>query len=166
MVTLLMAFFLCVMSFSSFTASKRDGLERNSVVWRPRLRSASAVESSYREPAGETTERILQALESAAGAPSPDTFAIRLPLELLFENEERLSSSGARLLHALADNLRDRPWDLQFQVSHLEETPRAVQLCHFLMSQEGYEPARLAVGARSPREGEGAFVWLVLFHQS
>jgi hypothetical protein len=98
-------------------------------------------------------------------ATSPDNFAIRLPLSLLFENDEHLSSSGIRLLHALAVNLHDLPWDLQFQVGDLGDAPRAVQLCHFLMSEEGYEPARLAVGARPPRRGERDFVWLVLFHQ-
>ncbi|MGH7226748.1 MAG: hypothetical protein ACRELF_26325, partial [Gemmataceae bacterium] len=105
------------------------------------------------------------ALEGAAGKRSADNFAIRLPLNLLFDNDEQLSSSGKRLLHALAGNLRDLSWGLQFQVGHADDTPRAVQLCHFLLSREGYEPARLAVGARPTRRGERDFVWLVLCRQ-
>lgn len=169
MVTLLMAFFLCVLTFSSVAGlHKLGGLERDSVVWRPRLRHAPAapVESSYREPSRETTDHILHALDGAASAAASDNFAIRLPLSLLFENDEQLSSSGKHLLHALAVTLRDLPWDLQFQAGELGDMPRAVQLCHFLMSEEEYEPARLAVGSRPPRPGERDFIWLVLFHHS
>ena len=169
MVTLLMAFFLCLLTFSSLAGlRKRGGLERDSVVWRPRLQptaaadAEAALEPLYRDPAKDSTDHILQALERAAGTPSADNFAIRLPLSLLFNTDEQLSSSGMRLLHALADNLRDLPWDLQFQVNHTDDTRRAVQLCHFLLSKEGYEPARLAVGARPTRAGERDFVWLVL----
>ncbi|HTU22193.1 MAG TPA: flagellar motor protein MotB [Gemmataceae bacterium] len=172
MVTLLMAFFLCILTFSSLAgARKRGGLERDSVVWRPRLKQKLATDSGaamapmYRDPSRGMTDRILQALEGAADEKSADNFAIRLPLSLLFDNDEQLSSSGKRLLHALADNLRELPWDLQLQVSHADDTPRAVQVCQFLLSQEGYEPARLAVGARRPRDGEGDFVWLVLCRQ-
>lgn len=168
MVTLLMAFFLCILTFSSLAGlRKRGGLERDSVVWRPRLQQISttddvAVASMHRDPSPEMTDRILQALEGAAGERLADDFAIRLPLSLLFDNEEQLSSSGIRLLHALAVNLRDLPWDLQFQVRGAEDTPRAVQLCQFLVSQENYVPARLAVGVRSTRQDERDFVWLVL----
>lgn len=169
MTTLLMAFFLCVLTFSSVAGlRKRGGLERDSVVWRPRLRQApaEAVESSYREPSRETADHILHALDGAASAAASDNFAIRLPLSLLFENEEQLSSSGRRLLHALAVTLHDLPWDLQFQVGDMDDLPSAVQLCHFLMSEEDYEPARLAAGSRPQRRGERDFVWLVLFHHS
>ncbi len=170
MVTLLMAFFLCVLTFSSLAGlHNRGGLVRDSVVWRPRLRPApdagAAMEPMYRDPSQDTTEHILQALEGAAGASSSDNFAVRLPLSLLFEKDEQFSSSGMRLLHALADNVRDLPYDLQFQVSDAGDTPRAVQLCHFLLAQEKFEPARLAVGARTPRGDERDCVWLILSRQ-
>src|SRR5690349_1392127 len=93
MVTLLMAFFLCVLTFSSAAGlRKRGGLERDSVVWRPRFRQAPAatVESAYREPSPETSDHILHALEESASAGPSDNFAIRLPLSLLFENGEQL----------------------------------------------------------------------------
>lgn len=166
MVTLLMAFFLCVLTFSSLAGlHKRGGLVRDSIVWRPRLRPAAAMEPMYRDPSREMTEHILQALEGAAGEPSSDNFAVRLPLSLLFEKGEQFSSSGMRLLHALAVNLRDLPYDLQFQVSDAGDTPRAVLLCHFLLSREKFEPGRLAVGARPPRDDERDFVWLILSRQ-
>lgn len=166
MVTLLMAFFLCLLTFSSLAGLRqRGGLERNSVVLRPRLQQAdagAALEPLYRDPSQGTMDHILQALEGAAGEQSGENFAIRLPLNLLFDTDEQLSSSGIHLLHALAGNLREQPWDVQFQVSQAGDTPRAVQLCHFLLAQESFEPARLAVGTRSARSGERDFVWLVL----
>lgn len=171
MVTLLMAFFLCVLAFSSAALSHRwGGLGRDAVVWRPRLRQAlaadgdAAVQPLYREPSGETTEHILQALENATTTASGDNFAIRLPFSLLFDDEEHLSPSGRHLLHALAGNLHGMPWDLQLQVSDVADTPRAVQLCHFLLSEENWEPARLAIAAQ-PRPEARDFVWLVLLRQ-
>jgi hypothetical protein len=170
MVTLLMAFFLCILTFSSLAGSRKNGSqEREAAVWRPRLRSspdgAAAMEPLYRQPSREMRARILQALDGAARTPLSDNFAIRLPLNLLFEEGEQLSSSGMRLLHVLAVNLRDLPYDLQFHVGHAGDTARAVQLCHFLMAAEGYEPARLAAGRQPPRDDDGDFVWLVLSRQ-
>lgn len=172
MITLLMAFFLCILTFSSLAGMrKRGNLDRDSVVWRPRLQHTSNADSGetmasmYRDPAQDKTDRILQALERAPGEKLAEDFAIRLPLSLLFDNSEQMSTSGTRLLHALAVNLRDLPWDLQFQVGESEDTPRAVQLCQFLVSSEDYEPARLAVGVRSMRPDERDCVWLVLCRQ-
>ncbi|HTU19942.1 MAG TPA: flagellar motor protein MotB, partial [Gemmataceae bacterium] len=95
MVTLLMAFFLCILTFSSLAGvRKRGGLECDSVVWRPRLKQTlasnpgAAVAPMYRDPSRGMTDRILQALEGAAGEQSADNFAIRLPLGLLFDNDE------------------------------------------------------------------------------
>jgi hypothetical protein len=171
MVTLLMAFFLCVLALSSAVLSHQLGdPKRDSVVWRPCLRPAASADAAdalaplYRQPSRETSDRILQALENAAAAPLADNFAIGLPLDLLFDEDEQLSPSGRHLLHALAVNLHGMPWDLRFQVSDVADAPRAVQLCHFLLSEESWEPARLAVAAQ-PRPDGRDHVWLVLLRQ-
>ncbi len=193
MVTLLMAFFICIITFSSketekystkkdslignaggsgvASSSAKGTLEQDSIVWRLRVRQARASESGaemsplYQDPSVETTARILRVLEGAALGRLRDNLAVRLPRSLLFEKGDRLSSSGVRLLHAVAVNLRDLPYDLQFQVGHTEHVAQAVRLCTYLASQESYEPARLAVGGRPPTSGDGDSIWLVLARQ-
>ncbi len=193
MITLLMAFFICIITFASKETEKFDPkkdslignaggsgiastaskgtLEQDSAVWRLRIRQARASESGaemaplYQNPSLQTTAHILQALDEAEAGRMRDDFAVRLPRSLLFEKDDRLSSSGVRLLHALAVNLRDLPYDLQFQVGRDDHVGQAVKLCGFLASQEGYEPARLAVGGRPPRAGDGDTIWLVLVRQ-
>jgi hypothetical protein len=193
MITLLMAFFICIITFSSKEKEnygpKKDSLmgnaggsgiaskemkptlEQDSIIWRLRIARARVSEHGaemapvYQDPSLHTSAQILQALEEAAPGRLHDDFAIRLPLSLLFEKGEQLSSSGVRILHALAVNLRDLPYDLQFQTARDDQTGRAVRLCTYLSSQEGYEPARLAVGARPPRPADGDALWLVLARQ-
>jgi chemotaxis protein MotB len=193
MITLLMAFFICIITFASketekyttkkdsligngggsgiASSSAKGTLEHDSVVWRLRVRQARVGESGaemspmYRDPSPDTTAHILQALEGTAAGRLRDNFAIRLPRSLLFEKDDRLSSSGVRLLHALAVNLRDLPYDLQFQVGPAEHIGQAVRLCGYLASQEGYEPARLAVGGRPTADGDVDSIWLVLVRQ-
>jgi hypothetical protein len=190
MVTLLMAFFICIITFSSketerFSPKKdslvggaggkgitssleKHTLDWNSVVWRLRTYQARVSDSGtemapiYQDPSIEMTGRILHALEETVPGRLTDNFAVRLPLSLLFEKGDRLSSSGVRVLHAVAVNLRDLPYDLQFQVAHAEHTPLAVKMCVYLMSEEGCQPARLAVGSRPPVGGDRDSAWLVL----
>lgn len=179
-VTLLMAFFICVIAFAwkgeeQFSPASHcppDG----AVVWRPRLppprESATNEELAplYQDPSAEMSARILQTLEAVAPSRLTDNFTVRLPLNLLFDEGEHLSPSGARLLRALADHLRDLPYDLQFQVSRSEQLPQAIQLCGFLAAQERYEPARLAAGIVAGTSAAGTqqadAVWLVLFPQT
>jgi hypothetical protein len=169
MVTLLMALFICIIAYA------RKGGEEcaagGSVVWRPRLLQSRLTESKperasvYHDPSVETSARIVQDLESARPDPQGDTFAIRLPLNVLFDEGERLSPSGMRILHVLADHLRELPYDLQFQVSRDERLPQAIKVCSFLAAQESYEPARLAAGSRPPQTDASDALWLVLFRQ-
>ena len=174
MITLLMAFFICVIAFAwkneeQFGAAAKS-IPDGSVIWRPRLHpppeseSRSELAPLYLNPSVESSAQIVQTLEAMTPSRLADNFAVRLPLSLLFKEDKRLSPSGARLLHSLADHLRDLPYDLQFQVSRAEDLPRAIELCHYLACREGYEPARLAVGGRPPRR-DGGSVWLVLFQQ-
>ena len=174
MVTLMMGFFICVIAFAwkneeRFGAAAKS-VPDGSVIWRPRLHTPpesvprSEIAPIYLNPSAETSARIVQTLEAMAPSKLADNFAVRLPLSLLFKDGKRLSPSGARLLHALADHLRELPYDLQFQVNRAEELSQAIELCHYLACREGYEPARLAVGGRPPQEADDC-VWLVLFQQ-
>jgi hypothetical protein len=193
MITLLMAFFICIITFASKEtekyATKKDSLmgngggsglasagargsvELDSAVWRLRLHQARVREKGaeispmYQDPSMEASAQILRALEDAAPGRLRDNFAVRLPRSLLFDKGERLSSSGVRLLHAIAVNLRDLPYDLQFRVGQDEHMAQATRLCTYLASQESYEPARLAVGARPPARSDVDSIWLVLVRQ-
>lgn len=174
MITLLMAFFICIIAFA-WKGEKRYDSTVNSIldgcaVWRPRLRpppeSAARLdlESVYRNPSAATSAQIIHILDALEPTRLTDNYAIRLPMNLLFEKGECLSPSGKHLLHALAEQLRDLPYDVQFQVSRVEVFPQAIKLCGFLAHQERYEPARLAVGSHPPQEADDS-VWLVVFRQ-
>src|SRR6185437_15164403 len=110
----------------------KNRLEHNAVVWRLRLNQAHASEAGaemapmYQNPSLEISTQILQALEKALPGRLTDNFAIRL------------SASGVRLLHVLAVNLRDLPYDWQFQIAQDEHIVQAVKLCGYLATREGY----------------------------
>jgi flagellar motor protein MotB len=193
MVTLLMTFFICIITFGTretenYIPSKgtlvgtadgsgvmgaiaKTSLQRDAVVWRPRYQHArlsangSEIAPMYKDPSPETAASILRALEDAAAGRLSDDFVIRLPLALLFEKEDRLSASGVRVLHAIAVNLRELPYDLRFQVGRDEDIARAVKICGLFMMCERYEPARLAVGTRPATGGDSESLWLVLARQ-
>jgi hypothetical protein len=195
MITLLMAFFIAIITFSSKDNSGKQtsannsfvpglggpgvagpahkgGAEAESVVWRPRFRlgpsAAAGAEfaSVYRDPAEDASAAILRALAAAPPAALKDGFDVRLPLSLFFSgSSDRLTASGESILRAVAANLRDLPYDFEFRVPDGSQVRRAVAVCTFLSSRGGVHPGRLAVGVRDGGEDPYA-AWLVLTPQN
>ena len=193
MVTLLMAFFIAIITFSSSNVgqksrkkdsavdgrggtgvagpSQKGNPRMDAIVWRLHFRQPRFSETGpefaplYRDPSEDTAKGILKALLGTAPGKLGDSYILRLPLSLLFDPGGKLTSSGSHILGALAANLRELPYDFQFRVQDPDQIPLAVRLCSFLSSDGGMHPGRLAVGVRAD-EGDEDSVWVVLTRQT
>jgi len=187
MITLLMAMFICIITFSSREperySKKRDSLmygeggtgiagkmssslEQDAVVWRKRPVSARAGQHGsempplYSEPALEATAAVLRRLDGPLAGTLADNYALRVPLAVLFGPDGTVSAAGKELLASVARNLRQLPYDIAFQFDDARDLPRGVRLCQHLAEEQGIPPSRLAVGVREgPREWSSS-VWI------
>lgn len=192
MVTLLMACFIMVITFASKEpekfSKKRDSvmggeggsgsagegkqtLDHDTIVWRERPRTArlgeggSEMPSLHSDPMLETTEDILRRLELPTLGTLADSFTVRLPAALLFRSDGKLSESGLSLTHAIAQKVRQLPYDILVEVDDSQYASRAVTLCQRLMLQEQIYPGRLGVGVRQVAQPWNASVWLTYVRQ-
>jgi hypothetical protein len=189
MVTLLIACFICIITFSSKESEhykrKRDSihygtgglgiaglleqsLDRDAVVWRDRYltgrhgKPGSEIPPMYSDPALGSTAAVLRSLEEQELGKLSDSYATRVPLSLFFDAEGRLSQSGRTFLGGLANNLRNLPYDVHIQVEGRENARKAVDLAFYLAQQRSIHPGRLGVGTREGRERLNPFVWFLL----
>ena len=187
MVTLLMACFIMVITFSSKEPEKysrnRDsviqgsgslgpagaeqkGLDKDAIVWRQRPYTArvsqfgSEMPPLYADPTLERTHNILRALEAASTDSVLDNYLMRLPLTLFFDKENKLSPSGGRVLHAIAHRVQFLPYDVLVQVDDARFTARAVQVAQHLAQRESIHPGRVGVGVRETSESWNPALWI------
>jgi hypothetical protein len=192
MVTLLMACFIMVITFGNKEPEKytrnlgsvvggeggsgaigptKKALDRASVVMRvssPMGRIAeegSEVPSLYADPTLEVTAEVLKRLDAPAVGTLADSYRMRVPMGLLFDGGEHLSSAAIHLLHVIAQNLQKLPYDIRFLVDDTQSVPQAIALCQQLAEHEGVHPGRLGVGARSSAEPWNPSVWVVFVRQ-
>lgn len=188
MVTLLMALFICLLTFASqhVGAQKRpragdsvldllngEGLvakarddDLDAVVWRelpakpiftPR---GSETAPSYSDPLADTTAVILKLLDEQTPGTLADSYTIRIPLAILFNERDDMSSSGAQILRAQAANLRRLPYTLYLRVCDRENLPRALAVAQHLVKKEGFHPSRLGIGLRDEAETRSPALWV------
>jgi hypothetical protein len=193
MITLLMACFIMIITFSSKESEKfnkkrdslaggpggsgaagdpKSGLDSDSVVWRLRPPSArvskngSEMPALYSDPAMEATAaEVLKALEGPPIGTMRDSYTIRVPGPLLFLDDKALAPSGVRILGAAAHMVRPLPFDVLIEVEDPEALPKAVLAASYLEHQQGLIPARLGVGCHAPSAGVDHAVWLVFSRQ-
>ncbi len=195
MVTLLMAFFIALITFStkesggktprsgdSFVEGKggsgvagpkqTEDIPRDAVVWRLRFRQGPKTNVGaefaplYRDPSLETTEGVLLALAGTPVDKLGDAYVLQLPFGLLFGSNGKLTPSGSHVVIALANNLRNMPYDFRFTVRDSDHVSRAVHLCTFLSTQGGIHPSRMAVGVRAESDDQPDTVLLSLTPQT
>ncbi|HZU38297.1 MAG TPA: flagellar motor protein MotB [Gemmataceae bacterium] len=187
MITLLMACFIMIITFSSkesekygrnrdallsFGSSKgmagpaHDGLDHDSVIWRVRPplahigTSGSEMPPLHDDPGLEASQEILKSLQKSSDKTLKDSYTLRIPQSLLFEPNGHLSSSAPALLHALALNVRHLPYDVQIEVGDPADTDKAVTLCEYLFQHEMLHPGRLGVGLHRPADSWDPAVWV------
>src|SRR5207253_2666337 len=129
MITLLIAFFICIVTFSSREsgnqkyAKMRDsvlygeggtgtagdpvkGADQDAVLWRQVLISASRgsngsrVPPRYSNPSLNATQKVLGMMEEPTVGTLADSYSLRMPLTLLFDSAGQLTPTGRALLSA------------------------------------------------------------------
>jgi hypothetical protein len=179
MITLLIAFFICILTFASKENGKgnqrrlRDsvlyGLEGTGIagpvtkpgvadefMWRQVLLSAnpgdtgSALPPLYSDPKMDITTRALDMLEDQSTESFEDGYKVALPLSLIFDAANKLTPSGQNLLRSLGDNVRHLPFVVLIQVHGKAELKQAVVLAERLIRFEGIDPSQVGLGIAEP----------------
>lgn len=186
MITLLMACFIMIITFSSKESEKfsrkrdsllsmdgaeglveraKPGLDHDSVIWRVRPPLAhlgergSEMPPLHDDPSLEATREVLRSLDVASDKTLKDSYTIRIPVAMLFEANGRLSPAAEPLLHSLAVRLRHLPYDLMVEVGDPADNAKAITVCGYLFRNEMLHPGRLGVGLHQPAEPWNPCVW-------
>lgn len=173
MTTLLMAFFICLITFASRAVQDAPRLkdsalyaaggsgvagppanraDRDSIVWREctvsarHLNLGSAAQPTRADPVRELTAKVLRCLEEPQDRVVAENQRVALPISLLFAADDRLSASGKQVLRFVGSNLRRQPYDVHIQVDSAADLRRALAVCRFLIDEQGLVPGRLAAG--------------------
>jgi hypothetical protein len=192
MITLLIAFFICILTFASQESGKGDHRKlRDSVlygqagsgiagsnkpgdpdafVWRKVLlshnpaKAGSPVPPLYSDPTLELTRRALAMLEEAPEVTLADSYTASLPAAVLFDDRSALTKSGRELLHMVANNIYTLPVDLYVEVEGPAQLPRALVIAQHFIRREALPPARVGVGTATAG-GRPGYVRLVFVKQ-
>jgi flagellar motor protein MotB len=184
MITLLMACFIMIITFGSKEqdkySPKKDSvlegpggtgwvgvamrsMDRESIVWRQRpplgrtSRQGSEQAPSYSQSADVLGAEVLKNLANTKKIGDlSDNYDLDMPVETLFNSQGRVSDSGKQLLHAIAGNIRDLPYDMFMEASHTNDLPRLIKINQYLAEQEQMFPGRLAIGFKPTRNQQRA----------
>jgi chemotaxis protein MotB len=175
MITLLIAFFICILTFASQENGKgsqrrmRDsvlyGLDGTGIagpvtrpgvadefMWRQVVlasnpaRRGSPMPPLYSDPSMDIVPRVLAMLEESSDQSLEDSYAMTVPLAFLFGTDKKLTKSGKQLLKAAANNLRTLPFDILMQVDTRIGLPVAVTMAQYLIREEDLNPSQVAFG--------------------
>jgi hypothetical protein len=181
MITLLIAFFICILTFASKEngnkshARLRDSLvygpggtgaagdksaSADSIVWRQVLASVSAqsVGSStaprHSDPHMHLNEQVLDMLDNATETILDDNFSFRVPLVVLMSDDKAFSPAGKRLLGNIAFSLRQFPFDLIVQIDDPAIFPIAFRLTKQVTELANVAPSRagISLADNGPRQ--------------
>jgi hypothetical protein len=191
MITLLIALFICIITFASKEPERyskkldslmygtggtgiagllQRGMEQDSVLWRKRpMRARSGNVGSEMPPLHsdaslESTAEILRRLDGPTPGTLEDSYAMRVPISMLFGSDQRLSPGGRQLFQVIANNIRALPYDIQLQVNNQGDVPKAVVIAKYLWEQLGIAPSRTGVGTRTAPRTWGSSLWII-FHR-
>jgi hypothetical protein len=192
MITLLIAFFICILTFGSQgqgkNPRKRDSLiygepgtgfvgqghrnyDKDAIVWRQYAFPARLGEDGaenpplHSQPARDIAAVIVKRLDTPSDKTLADSFSMNLPFDLLLSAEGKLSSSGKEILGVLANNLRNLPYDLFIQMNGSSELVQGVTLARHLAEEGRVFPSRISVGLRPGSRSDGQ-VRFVMFRKT
>lgn len=191
MVTLLMTFFIIIVTFSS----REDGKEkfpklRNSIVsggegtgvagettklpdqpnlfWRQVLMTAqpgphgSRTPPHHTDPSLENGPRKAGNLPVGANGGLADSFRMRIPLQVFVGPDGKTTPQGKALLQDLARKMRNLPFDVDLQAAGEEEMRTVARLALELMQDTSLGFPRVGLGRTNTDTTEGGFVYLLL----
>lgn len=142
-------------------AVRRDSTVLSIIPPSARLaREGSEMAPLYREPTTELTDKIIRSLEVDKLGTLADSYALRLPFDLLFDEQGNLSASGTRVLQLVGRNVLPLHYDIRVQVEDSAHLSKAVVICHYLARVEKIYHPRLSVGVRAESSTRDGGVWL------
>jgi flagellar motor protein MotB len=192
MITLLMACFIMIITFSSrdgekgiesktpldsgkngsgLIGQKPRGYESEEVIVRVRTRQAriagpnSETAPLYTNPSLEKTKQVFDVLNRPPIGTLADNYRLCVPLNALFDEKDRVSYQGAQLLGSIAANLRPLPYDVQILTDRPNQRPLAIRVADYLTHNAGFPPGRLAVGTWTPDADRENCLWFVFGRQ-
>jgi chemotaxis protein MotB len=172
MITLLIAFFICILTFASSENGNKShsrmrdsviygpggsgalgskGADADSVVWRQVLASVSfygvgsSSAPSYSDPHMKVNEQVLDMLDHSAKTIFDENFSFRVPLSVFMKDANTFSPAGRRLLGNIAFGLRQFPFDLIIQIEDPDLFPIAFRLSKHLTELAGCPPSRTGI---------------------
>jgi chemotaxis protein MotB len=179
MITLLIAFFICIMTFASSESGKFDHRKlresvlygeggagiagadakmgnHDSIVFRQLLTSAnparagSSIPPLYSDPSMDVTNKALTMLDEPAKGTLADNYSIVIPLAVLVSADNSLTAAGKQLLRSIAVKLKTLPYDVLIHVDDQARLRRLVTIEQFLCQQEAVSPSRVGIGIGGP----------------
>jgi chemotaxis protein MotB len=174
MITLLIAFFICILTFASkesgkgnhqrlhdslvnapggtgIAGSKGKPADQDAVAWRQVLLStnagpgASSIPPLYSDPAWTATHKVLAMLEQPAERTLSESYELVIPIAMLFAKQNTLTPTAKHLLQTIARNLGPLPYELFIHVDNAANLSRATTISQFIVWQ-GMPQGRLGIG--------------------
>jgi Membrane MotB of proton-channel complex MotA/MotB len=172
MITLLIAFFICILTFSSKENGKQScpklrdsliygpggtgaigpkGANADSIVWRQVLASVnpyslgSRTAPSHSDPQMASNDQVLDMLDHSTSTVLDDSFSFRVPLVVLMNDARTFSPAGKRLLGNIAFSLRQFPFDVIIQIEDKDVFATAFLLSKHLTELAGCPPSRAGI---------------------
>jgi hypothetical protein len=178
MTTLLMTMFICIVTFNSRASGpgnmprKRDSilygqggtgffdspraLKHESIVWRQIPKRSTLEGHGAENPplSPDRPDKVAEyVLHNLDGVPPDanlnDSYALRVPLDLVCGDDGAITDSGRQLLRSMATTFRPLAFDIYVEVDHPSRLAKGVSIVRFLYTHERIHPGRLAVGANS-----------------
>ncbi len=187
MITLLIACFICIITFASSEKEKyskkrdsllfgtggvgiagptADAMELDSMIARQRPLAArlgtsgSEVLPLHDNPGMDAAAEVIRQLEVPIPGTLQDSYSMQLPMRLLLGPDNKLTEVGIGILRSIADNVRNLPYDIYFQVDDPASLSKAVTLTAYLGQQESIPPGRLGIGLRNAGTSTADSIWL------
>ena len=168
-ITLLMTFFVLLLTFATSEpekfermqialfgggggtgANNTDPMEKDSILMRERPRSSRMTRRGSEMPpinSDVSTESLKSGLEGMDKQPQVDSsssFVFDVPMSLMVDQQNQISSVGVQYLRMFAGRLRKGAHEVAFEVSRESDIQRAIVLCNYLVDHLNVTPGRIA----------------------
>lgn len=169
-ITLLMTFFVLLLTFATSEpeqfermqialfgggggtgiAGKSEKMEKDTVLIRERPRSSRMTSRGSEMPpihSDASTDSLASGLEGLDERPTvkaSDSYAFEMPISLLVNDDDEITSVGAQYLRMFAKRLKSGSHRITFETARDSDIDRCMALCSHLMEAERITPGLIA----------------------
>lgn len=176
-ITLLMTFFILLLTFSSsepekfqrmqatafsgggssgFASEIKDPQEKDALVVRERPMAGrltmrgSETPPGHTDPSGQSLARGLKSFEDAADRDPLDSHLIHGDLNLFVDETDEITGVGSQRLRMLAIQMHRFPVDIDWQVNTEQDALKAFKITEYLNKQEQITLGRMSISIAPP----------------